>query len=102
MAVIFDESDELARCRSVRRRSVATAVELRAMEDLVDRLSAAGIARTDIPTILTALGTQVDIEMAIELLGIPSGPLDVPDEPRRIGDKLSFALHRGKAPQDRT
>lgn len=96
MAIIFDESDELARCRSVRRRSVTTAVELRANEELVDRLCASGIARTDIPKILNALGSQIDIEMAIELLGIPNRPLDVPDEPRRLGDKLSLLYVVGR------
>ncbi|MET4589796.1 hypothetical protein ABIA70_001393 [Arthrobacter sp. 754] len=94
LASIVDASDELARCRSVRRRSVAAAVALKAQEELVDRLSASGIARTDIPTILTALGTQIDTEMAIELLGIPSGPLPV--EPRRAGDKLSLLYVAGK------
>lgn len=94
LASIVDASDELARCWSARRRSVATAVALRAQEELVDRLFASGIARTDIPTILTALGTQIDTEMAIELLGIPCGPLPV--EPRRAGDKLSLLCVAGK------
>ncbi|WP_426989892.1 TY-Chap domain-containing protein [Pseudarthrobacter sp. Y6] len=95
MAAILDQSDELERFRSVRRRSVAAAVVLRAEEQLVDRLSASGIARTDIPTILTALGSQIDAEMAIELLGIPSGPLDIPAEPRRLADKLSLLFVAG-------
>lgn len=94
MVSILDQSDELERFRSVRRRSVATAIALRFNEELVDRLTASGIARNDIPTILTALGTQLDIEMAIELLGIPSGPLPV--EPRRAGDKLSLLFVAGK------
>lgn len=94
MASVLDQSDELERFRSVRRRSVATAIALRSNEELVDRLSASGIARNDIPTILTALGTHLDIEMAIELLGIPSGPLSV--EPRRAGDKLSLLFVAGK------
>ncbi|UKA55489.1 hypothetical protein LFT45_06085 [Arthrobacter sp. FW305-BF8] len=96
MVSILDPSDELERFRSVRRRSAATAIALRSNEELVDRLTASGIARNDIPTILTALGTQLDTEMAIELLGIPSGPLDVPDEPRCLGDKLSLLYVAGR------
>ena len=96
VAPLVEDSDELERCRSVRRRSVAAAVALRSQEELVTRLTASGIDRPDIPMILKALGTQLDTAMAVELLCIPSRPMDVPGEPRRLGDKLSLLYVAGK------
>jgi hypothetical protein len=94
-----DSGDDLERSRSIRRRSLATTGVLAGHEDTVERLFAADISREDIPKALSALGTDVDIDIAVELLhipGVPGGQLEEPLPPRRLADKLSLLYITGK------
>jgi hypothetical protein len=64
---------EMERSRSLRRRCFSTAEALRNEEHLIGQLRDSGIARSNIPKILAALGTSVDIDIAVELLRDPEG-----------------------------
>lgn len=79
-----DSEDDLKRSRSIRRRSLATTGVLAGNEDMVERLFAADISREDIPKVLSALGIEVDNDIAVELLhipGVPGGQLEEPLPP---------------------
>lgn len=62
---------EIERSRSLRRRCFSTAEVLRNEKHLIGQLRDSGIARSKIPTILAALGTSIDIDIAVELLRDP-------------------------------
>lgn len=62
---------EMERSRSLRRRCFSTAEVLQKEKLLVGQLQDSGKARSNIPKILAALGTSVDIDIAVELLRDP-------------------------------
>nr|WP_142120364.1 hypothetical protein [Arthrobacter sp. SLBN-122] len=93
-----DTNDELERSRAVRRRCLATNEALLGNEEMVERLFASGIDRDEIPKVLTALGTSIDVQIAAELLHIPGipGGQSVDELPsRRLVDKLSLLYVAG-------
>lgn len=97
----FAEEAELARSRSVRRRSRRTIEEIWANEEMVSLLDDAMIDPADIPKILAALGIEIDVETAVELLDGLRTPWTRPEDeedlpPRRLGDKLSLLYIAGK------
>ncbi len=64
-----------------------------------NRLNDSGIDRPSIPTVLKALGTEIDIDIAVELLHIPGIPWDRAEPnlpPRRLVDKLSLLYIAGR------
>ncbi|MGX5716302.1 TY-Chap domain-containing protein [Arthrobacter sp. MAHUQ-56] len=94
----IEADDELERSRAVRRRSMGTNASLLVNEDMIERLHDSGIERDEIPKVLKALGTSIDIQTAAELLhmpGIPGGQAVEEVPPRRLGDKLSLLYAAG-------
>jgi hypothetical protein len=90
---------ELHRARSVRRRSLDTDEVLYENRSLLYRLNDAGITWSDTPKVLTALGSNIDVEVAVELVHIPGvaserTARELP--PRTLGDKLSLLYVAGK------
>jgi hypothetical protein len=93
-----DTNDELERSRAVRRRCLATNLTLLANEGIIERLHDSGIDRDEIPKVVKALGTEIDIQTAAELLHLPGIPGGQPVEEipiRRLGDKLSLLYVAG-------
>lgn len=64
---IADRGEE-QRSTALRNRCSATAEVLVGESDRLQQLRSAGIATTDIPKVLAALGVPVDVEIAVELL----------------------------------
>lgn len=92
-------SDELVRYRSVRRRTKAAMDSMWANRELITRLDNSGVESSKIPVILNALGTNIDVHVAAELLQLPRIPFEEPgleNSPRRGGDKLSLLYVLGK------
>ena len=90
---------ELKRARSVRRRSLDTDDVLYENRSLLYRLNDAGITWSDTPKVLTALGSNIDVEVAVELVNIPgvaSERMARALPPRTLGDKLSLLYVAGK------
>lgn len=90
---------ELERARSVRQRSLATNEIIYENRELLYRLNAAGIAWSDTPKVLTALGSKIDVEVAAELVnipGVPSDRMEMALPSRSLGDKLSLLYVAGK------
>jgi hypothetical protein len=90
---------ELQRARSVRRRSLDTDEVLYENRSLLYRLNNAGITWSDTPKVLTAIGSNIDVEVAVELVHIPGvaserTARELP--PRTLGDKLSLLYVAGK------
>ncbi|BCW66039.1 hypothetical protein NicSoilB4_08020 [Arthrobacter sp. NicSoilB4] len=90
---------ELERARSVRQRSLATDEVVYENRGLLYRLNDAGIAWSDTPKVLMALETDIDVEVAVELVNIPgvySDRMDRALPPRALSDKLSLLYIAGK------
>ncbi|QYF91083.1 hypothetical protein [Arthrobacter sp. PAMC25284] len=90
---------ELERARSVRQRSLATDEVIYENRGLLYRLNDAGITWSDTPKVLEALETDVDVEVAIELVNIPGVPSDRIERAlpsRSLGDRLSLLYVAGK------
>ena len=90
---------ELERARSVRQRSLATDEVIYENRGLLYRLNDAGIPWSDTPKVLKALTTDVDVEVAIELVNIPGVPSDRIERAlpsRSLGDRLSLLYIAGR------
>jgi hypothetical protein len=90
---------ELERARFVRQRSLATNEVIYEDRDLLYRLNEAGIDWSDTPKVLKALGIEIDVEVAVELVNIPGVPSDRMETvlpARTLGDKLSLLYVAGK------
>lgn len=90
---------ELQRARSVRERSLATDEAIWENRVLLYRLNDAGIDWSDTPKVLKALGIDIDVPVAVELVNIPGVPSDriEPILPSRTrGDELSLLYVAGK------
>ncbi|WP_307610962.1 hypothetical protein [Pseudarthrobacter sp. W1I19] len=70
------DNSEQQRSEALRRRCSATAEVLREDAYRIVQLLEAGIERSDIPRILAALGTPIDIDIAAELLKSPDLLID--------------------------
>lgn len=91
--------DEMERYRSIRRRSRTTMGSIWDNEELTTRLDDSGISRFEIPVVLQALGKEIDVDFAVELLHIPGIPGEdptIPQEQQRPSDKLSLLYVAGK------
>lgn len=91
--------NELERLRSVRRRGQAAMGSIWDNVEMITRLDDSGIKRSEIPVVLRALGTEIDVEFAVELLHVPGIPGDDPtilQDPMRPGDTLSLLYVTGK------
>lgn len=91
--------DELEHYRSVRRRGLAALSSIWDNVEMVTRLNRAGIGRSEIPVVLNALGKEIDVEVAVELLHIRWIPCYDPtglSMPIRLGDKLGLLYVIGK------
>lgn len=67
--------------------------------EMITRLNDSGIKRSEIPVVLRALGVEIDVEVAVELLHVPGIPGDDPailQDPMRLSDKLSLLYVTGK------
>ena len=67
--------------------------------EMITSLDDSGIKRSEIPLVLRALGTEIDVDFAVELLHIPGIPGDDPairQDPMRLSDKLSLLYVTGK------
>jgi hypothetical protein len=73
-----EPADELERLRSVRRRGQSTMGSIWDNVEMITRLDDSGIKRSEIPVVLRALGTEIDVEFAVELLHVPGIPGDDP------------------------
>jgi hypothetical protein len=90
---------ELERARFVRQRSLATNEVIYEDRDLLYRLNDAGIIWSDTPKVLTALGSNIDVEVAVELVNIPgvsSDRMEMAVPSRSLGDMLSLLYVAGK------
>ena len=97
--------DELEHLRSVRRRGQDTMRSVWHNVEMITRLDRSGVSRSDIPAVLQALGYEIDVKMAAELLLSPGDPRDDPTilpTPKRLRDKLSLlyiaGVHAGIEP----
>ena len=91
--------DELKRLRSVRRRGQTTMGSIWDNVEMITRLDDSGIKRSETPVVLRALGKEIDVEVAVELLHVPGIPGDDPtilQDPIRLSDKLSLLYVVGK------
>ena len=97
--VVADEPrGELERARSVRRRATQALGALWTNVDMVTRLDDSGIALSDTPKVVGALGSDIDVEVAVAMLhflGIPDEAPELPG-PKRLSDKLSLLYVLGK------
>lgn len=97
--VIADEpGDELERARGVRRRAAQALRALWTNVDIITRLDDSGIALSDTPKVVGALGNDIDVDVAVAILqfwGIPDEAPEVPS-PKRLNDKLSLLYVVGK------
>lgn len=94
-----EPADELERLRSVRRRGQSTMGSIWDNVEMITRLDDSGIKRSEIPVVLRALGTEIDVEFAVELLHVPGIPGDDPttlQDAIRLSDKLSLLYVTGK------
>ncbi len=92
-------NNDLERVRSVRRRGQTTMRSIWDNVEMITRLDDSGIKRSEIPVVLRALGTEIDVEFAVELLHVPGIPGDDPtilQDPMRLSDKLSLLYVTGK------
>ena len=90
---------ELERARSVRQRSLATNEVMYENRGLLYRLNDEGIEWSDTPKVLKALETDIDVEVAVELVNIPgvtSDRMEMALPSRSLGDMLSLLYVAGK------
>ncbi|MGY2743437.1 TY-Chap domain-containing protein [Arthrobacter sp. UYCu723] len=91
--------NELERLRSVRQRGQTTMGSIWDNVEMITRLDDSGIKRSEIPVVLRAIGTEIDVEVAVELLHVPGIPGDDPtilQDPILLCDKLSLLYVTGK------
>ncbi|MGP0223587.1 TY-Chap domain-containing protein [Paenarthrobacter sp. NCHU4564] len=98
---IFDHiaelEDDLARSRAVWQRAALTMRSIRANIDMITRLDDSGIALSDTPKVVGALGNEIDVDVAVAMmhfLGIPEEDRELPG--LRLTDKLSLLYVLGK------
>lgn len=99
LAIESVPDDELERHRSIRRRSRAATCSIRDNIELITRLDQAAMTPAEIPVVLRALGQDIDVEVAVELLniaGIQRADRPISQEPVRLSDKLSLLYVVGK------
>ncbi|WP_159803050.1 TY-Chap domain-containing protein [Arthrobacter zhaoguopingii] len=92
-------ADEMERARSVRLRSLRTEEVIWQNHELLLNLEDAGIPRSDTPKVLTALGIDIDVDVAAELVnnpGVPSDKLEEELPARTSMDRLSVLYVGGK------
>jgi hypothetical protein len=91
--------DELERSRAVRRRSLTAHEALAANREMVYRLESVGISLPEIPVVLKALGIDIEVDLAVDLLhmqGIPAEAPEVLSSRHRAADRLSLLYVAGK------
>lgn len=91
--------DELERYRSVRGRGRAALGSIWESAEMATRLNRSGMGRSEIPVVLHALGKEIDVEVAVELLRIRWVPVYDPtilSQPIRLSDKLALLYVIGK------
>lgn len=91
--------DELERSRAVRRRSLTAHEALAANREMVYRLESVGISLPEIPVVLKALGIDIEVDLAVDLLhmqGIPAEAPEVLSSRHRAADRLSLLYIAGK------
>lgn len=98
---IFDHiaelKDDIARSRAVWQRAALTMRSIWANIDMITRLDYSGIALSDTPKVVAALGNEIDVDVAVAMMHFLGIPEEDPELPLlRSTDRLSLLYVLGK------